>query len=77
MNGLYLHLCGNDLYFLFVDVLFLDSPEVIFKVAVAMLNQHKEELLKRDNFEEIMDYLKTIVPQITDSTLDQILKEVK
>lgn len=49
---------------------------MIFKVAVAMLNLHKDELLKRDNFEEIMDYLKTILPQITGPTLDTILKEV-
>lgn len=59
-----------------VDILFLESPEVIFKVAVAMLGLHKDELLQRDNFEEIMDYLKTVLPQISLETLDKILKEV-
>lgn len=41
-----------------------------------MLSLHRDELLKRDNFEDIMDYLKTVLPQISSDTLDTILKEV-
>uniref|UniRef100_A0A1B0AZR2 Rab-GAP TBC domain-containing protein n=1 Tax=Glossina palpalis gambiensis TaxID=67801 RepID=A0A1B0AZR2_9MUSC len=40
------------------DLLFLESSEVIFKFALALLTVHKNQLLLRDNFEEIMDYLK-------------------
>lgn len=65
-----------DLYSIFTDVLFLESPEVIFKVAIALLDVHKDELLKRDNFEEIMDYIKNVIPQVDAATLDHIMKDV-
>lgn len=61
---------------LFPDLLFLESPEVIFKVSIALLEVHEDELLKRDNFEEIMDYLKNVVPKMDAETLDTILKQV-
>lgn len=61
---------------MFADILFLESPEVIFKVSIALLDVHKEELMKRDNFEEIMDYLKNVVPKMDADTLDTILKKV-
>lgn len=60
----------------FADVLFLESPEVIFKVAIALLDVHKDELLRRDNFEEIMDYIKNVIPQVDAVTLDRIMKDV-
>lgn len=49
---------------------------MIFKVSIALLEVHKDELLKRDNFEEIMDYLKNVVPKMDAETLDTILKQV-
>lgn len=58
------------------DLLFLESSEVIFRVAIAMLEQHKDELMKRDNFEEIMDYMKNVVPQIDPAMLDKVMREV-
>ncbi|XP_055375031.1 TBC1 domain family member 4 isoform X2 [Condylostylus longicornis] len=58
------------------DLLFLESPEVIFKAAIALLTVHKEEILARDNFEEIMDYLKTVVPKIDENYMNQIMKVV-
>lgn len=58
-------------------MLFLESSEVIFRFAIALLNMHKEELLKRDNFEDIMDYIKTSLPQIDAATLDKITKDVR
>lgn len=60
----------------FTDVLFLESPEVIFKVAIALLDVHKDELLRRDNFEEIMDYIKNGIPQVDADTLDRVMKDV-
>lgn len=57
-------------------MLFLESPEVIFKVAIALLDVHKDELLKRDNFEEIMDYIKNVIPQVDAVTLDRVMKDV-
>lgn len=59
--------------FVSIDLLFLESPEVIFKVAIALLDVHKDELLKRDNFEEIMDYIKNVIPQVDALTLDKVI----
>ncbi|XP_023301430.2 TBC1 domain family member 4 isoform X3 [Lucilia cuprina] len=58
------------------DLMFLESSEVIFKFAIALLTVHQEELLARDNFEEIMDYLKTVVPKIDAKTMEKVMKMV-
>ncbi|XP_055908913.1 TBC1 domain family member 1 isoform X2 [Eupeodes corollae] len=58
------------------DLLFLESSEVIFKFAVALLSVHKDELLARDGFEEIMDYLKNVVPKMTADTMEQIMRMI-
>ncbi|XP_075146212.1 PTB_TBC1D1_like and TBC domain-containing protein plx isoform X2 [Haematobia irritans] len=58
------------------DLMFLESSEVIFKFAIALLTVHETELLARDNFEEIMDYLKTVVPKIDAKTMEKVLKMV-
>ncbi|XP_072388131.1 TBC1 domain family member 1-like isoform X2 [Diabrotica undecimpunctata] len=58
------------------DLIFLEGPEVIFRVALALLIFHKEKLLLCDSFEEIMNYLKEQLPNIDKITLDKIMKEV-
>lgn len=59
-----------------IDLLFLESPEVILKMAIALLDIHKDELMQCGNFEEIMGYLKTSLPQITAPILELVLKKV-
>ncbi|GAB0095009.1 uncharacterized protein DMENIID0001_103350 [Sergentomyia squamirostris] len=56
------------------DLLFLESQEVIFRVAISLLDVHKEELLKRDNFEEIMNYMKNVIPQMNGEKIDQVMR---
>uniref|UniRef100_W4VR98 Putative gtp n=1 Tax=Corethrella appendiculata TaxID=1370023 RepID=W4VR98_9DIPT len=58
------------------DLLFLESFDIVFRVAISLLNEHKDELLKRDNFEDIMSYLKNVVPNITPQVMEQIFKNV-
>ncbi|KMZ01700.1 TBC1 domain family member 4 isoform X5 [Drosophila simulans] len=58
------------------DLLFLESSDVIFKFAIALLSVHKQQLLAKDNFEEIMDYLKTVVPKMEHTCMEQIMKLV-
>lgn len=60
----------------FADLLFLESTEVVFRVAVQLLEIHQDELMKRDNFEDIMNYMKTTVPDIDASTMDKVMKDV-
>lgn len=45
-------------------------------MAIALLDVHKDELLRRDNFEEIMDYIKNVIPQVDGTTLDRLMKDV-
>ncbi|KAJ8688445.1 hypothetical protein QAD02_024240 [Eretmocerus hayati] len=58
------------------DLLFLESSEVIFRVALALLEEHQDQLLCCDSFEEIMEYLKTKVPAVDSATLDRVMKRV-
>lgn len=60
----------------FADLLFLESSEVVFRVAVKLLEIHQNELLKRDNFEDIMNYMKGPIPDIDASTMDKIMRDV-
>lgn len=57
------------------DLLFFDSSETIFRIALSLLTVHKDELLKRENFEEIMNYLKNVVPKMDSATMELILRE--
>jgi TBC1 domain family member 4 len=59
-----------------VDLLFLENVDIVFKVALALLTLHKDNLLMCDSFEEIMNYLKVKLPAIDKSTLDKIIKQV-
>ncbi|KAE8738575.1 hypothetical protein FOCC_FOCC015938 [Frankliniella occidentalis] len=58
------------------DLIFVESPDVIFKVAIALLSEHKDGILNCDSFEEIMDYLKIKIPNIDKIQLDRIMKKV-
>lgn len=62
--------------FSFADLLFLESSEVVFRVAVALLELHQHELMNCENFEEIMNYMKTTVPDIDSVTMDKVMKDV-
>ncbi|XP_070160738.1 TBC1 domain family member 1 isoform X1 [Polyergus mexicanus] len=58
------------------DLLFLENSEVLFRVSVALLEEHQDQLLCCDNFEEIMEYLKTRVPAVDKQSLDRVMKRV-
>lgn len=54
--------------------MFLESADVIFRVSLSLLEHHKDALMARNNFEEIMDYLKNVVPNIDASTISSVMK---
>lgn len=56
--------------------MFLESSEVIFKVAISLFEIHKDNLMERDSFEDIMDYLKEVVPKIDSSIMDKVMRNV-
>lgn len=63
----------NDSVFL-TDLMFLESADVIFRVSLSLLEHHKEALMARNNFEEIMDYLKNVVPNIDADTIAAVMR---
>jgi TBC1 domain-containing protein 4 len=58
------------------DLLLFASNEVIFRVILSLLQVHKDELLKLDCFEDIMDYLKNVIPKIDEPTMTKVFKDV-
>lgn len=58
------------------DLLLFASNEVIFRVILSLLQVHKDELLKLDCFEDIMDYLKNSIPKIDEPTMAKVFKNV-
>ncbi|XP_063219531.1 TBC1 domain family member 1 isoform X2 [Bacillus rossius redtenbacheri] len=58
------------------DLLFVESHEVIFRVAVALLGEHKAGLMECESFEGIMHYLKVTLPNVDKNILDKVMKQV-
>ncbi|XP_016316420.1 TBC1 domain family member 4-like isoform X5 [Sinocyclocheilus anshuiensis] len=60
------------------DLLFVQGTEVIFKVALCLLSSHRGEILECDGFESIVDYLKSTIPTLTHSQMEEtITKAIK
>lgn len=48
----------------------------MFRVALALLKIHKDELIECDSFEEIMDYIKITIPNVTATAMDKVMNDV-
>lgn len=59
------------------DLLFVQGTEVIFKVALCLLSSHEGEILECDGFESIVDYLKSTIPTLTLSQMEEIITKVR
>uniref|UniRef100_A0A671PUJ2 TBC1 domain family member 4 n=1 Tax=Sinocyclocheilus anshuiensis TaxID=1608454 RepID=A0A671PUJ2_9TELE len=55
------------------DLLFVQGTEVIFKVALCLLSSHEGEILECDGFESIVDYLKSTIPTLTHSQMEETI----
>ncbi|CAL9690408.1 unnamed protein product [Knipowitschia caucasica] len=58
------------------DFVFAQGTEVIFKVALCLLSSHESEIIKCDNFESIVDYLKTTLPSLNQAQMEQTIAKV-
>nr|XP_057938399.1 TBC1 domain family member 4 isoform X2 [Doryrhamphus excisus] len=58
------------------DFLFIQGSEVIFKVALCLLRSHQSEIVECDSFESIVDYLKTTIPTLTHTQMEQTIAKV-
>lgn len=58
------------------DFVFVEGTEVIFKVALCLLGSHEGEIVECDSFESIVDYLKTTLPTLTQTQMEQTIAKV-
>uniref|UniRef100_UPI0037E90F43 TBC1 domain family member 4 isoform X2 n=1 Tax=Semicossyphus pulcher TaxID=241346 RepID=UPI0037E90F43 len=58
------------------DFVFVQGTGVIFKVALCLLSSHEKEIVECDSFESIVDYLKTTLPTLTPTQMDQVVTKV-
>uniref|UniRef100_A0A669BBV2 TBC1 domain family member 4 n=1 Tax=Oreochromis niloticus TaxID=8128 RepID=A0A669BBV2_ORENI len=58
------------------DFVFVEGTEVIFKVALCLLGSHEGEIVECDSFESIVDYLKTTLPALSHTQMEQTIAKV-
>ncbi|XP_010190644.1 PREDICTED: TBC1 domain family member 4 isoform X2 [Mesitornis unicolor] len=58
------------------DMIFLQGTEVIFKVALSLLSSQETSIMECESFENIVDFLKTTVPDMTQPQMEKIITQV-
>ncbi|XP_060546792.1 TBC1 domain family member 1 isoform X1 [Pantherophis guttatus] len=58
------------------DLMFLQGPDVIFKVALSLLGSHKPLILQHENLETIVDFIKSILPNLGLVQMEKTINQV-
>ncbi|XP_063248294.1 TBC1 domain family member 4 isoform X3 [Prinia subflava] len=58
------------------DIIFLQGTEVIFKVALSLLSNQETSIMGCESFENIVDFLKTTIPDMTKPQMEKIITQV-
>ncbi|KAM6097329.1 TBC1 domain family member 4 isoform 3-T3 [Chlamydotis macqueenii] len=58
------------------DIIFLQGTEVIFKVALSLLSSQETAVMGCESFENIVDFLKTTIPDMTRPQMEKIITQV-
>ncbi|XP_032386032.1 TBC1 domain family member 4 isoform X2 [Etheostoma spectabile] len=58
------------------DFVFVQGTGAIFKVALCLLSSHEGEIVECDTFESIVDFLKTTLPALTQTQMEQTIAKV-
>ncbi|XP_009678449.2 TBC1 domain family member 4 isoform X2 [Struthio camelus] len=58
------------------DIIFLQGTEVIFKVALSLLSSQETSIMGCESFENIVDFLKSTVPDMTQPQMEKIITQV-
>lgn len=66
----------NTLFSL-LDIIFLQGTEVIFKVALSLLSSQETSIMGCESFENIVDFLKTTIPDMTKPQMEKIITQVR
>nr|XP_004651081.2 TBC1 domain family member 4 isoform X4 [Jaculus jaculus] len=58
------------------DIIFLQGTEVIFKVALSLLSSQEALIMECENFETIVEFLKSTLPDMNTSEMEKIITQV-
>ncbi|XP_053398670.1 TBC1 domain family member 1-like [Mercenaria mercenaria] len=58
------------------DLIFIQGPEVIFKVALVLLGNHKELIIQCNSFETIVEFIKTTLPEMGMIQMERVINQV-
>uniref|UniRef100_A0A670YAF3 TBC1 domain family member 4 n=1 Tax=Pseudonaja textilis TaxID=8673 RepID=A0A670YAF3_PSETE len=58
------------------DLMLLQGPEVLFKVALSLLGSHKPLILEHENLETIVDFIKSILPNLGLVQMEKTINQV-
>ncbi|XP_027445182.2 TBC1 domain family member 4 isoform X4 [Zalophus californianus] len=58
------------------DIIFLQGTEVIFKVALSLLSSQETLIMECENFESIVEFLKTTLPDMNTSEMEKVITQV-
>ncbi|XP_027700348.1 TBC1 domain family member 4 isoform X2 [Vombatus ursinus] len=58
------------------DIIFLQGTDVIFKVALSLLNSQETLIMECENFENIVEFLKSTIPDMNTSEMEKIITQV-
>lgn len=64
----------NSIFFL--DIIFLQGTEVIFKVALSLLSSQETLIMECENFESIVEFLKSSLPDMNTTEMEKIITQV-
>ena len=80
MNFCVILLCVNidciELISHFSDLIFLQGVEVVYKVALMLLGNHKELIMECHSFEAIVEFLKTTLPDLGIIQMERVINQV-
>uniref|UniRef100_A0A8C6R0K0 TBC1 domain family, member 1 n=1 Tax=Nannospalax galili TaxID=1026970 RepID=A0A8C6R0K0_NANGA len=62
--------------YVFLDMIFLQGLEVIFKVALSLLGSHKPLILQHENLETIVDFIKNTLPNLGLVQMEKTISQV-
>ncbi|XP_057563425.1 TBC1 domain family member 4 isoform X2 [Hippopotamus amphibius kiboko] len=58
------------------DIIFLQGTEVIFKVALSLLSNQEALIMECESFENIVEFLKSTLPDMNSSEMEKIITQV-
>jgi hypothetical protein len=64
-------------FFLWSDLIFLQGIEVVLKVALALLGNHKELIKQCIGFESVVEFLKSTLPEMGIIQMERVINEVR